>query len=139
MVLEHHPAHAARPPQYKTAFARSKEFLEACGHNVDEFGAAELPARLNLEEVMVLINRQIGEPPPQSIQLLVPPLRRDFKGDSGAADRSLWAIAKSVAGSTHGVQIVYDEQTKQFGLATEKDVFLGYWGSWSQTIAALET
>jgi hypothetical protein len=34
LVLEHHPPSMPRSPQYDVAFARTKEFLEAHGYDV---------------------------------------------------------------------------------------------------------
>lgn len=38
VCLEHYPKSWPRPPKYETAFARTKEFLEACHFKVEIYG-----------------------------------------------------------------------------------------------------
>jgi hypothetical protein len=37
-----------------------------------------------------------------------------------------------------GHKIVFEEQSGQFGLATAQNIFIGFWGSFVQTLQALE-
>jgi hypothetical protein len=136
LVLEHHAMHAPRPPNYDQAFACTKQFLKLRGYKVEAAGGAHLPAPLTEEEAGGFIRGQIHRSLPPSIQLVAPPVRASFRDDHGS-QWNLWLTAELKSGPHRGHKLVFDDQTKQFGVASDANVFLGFWGSFSQTIEAL--
>jgi hypothetical protein len=137
LILEHHGARHTRPSNYDQAFARSKEFLASRGYGVEEFGVASQPPALTEEEAAAVIHGMMLHEPPQSIALITPPCRANFADDAGGSRWSLWVVAELAAGPHRGHKVVFDEVTKQFGVASPSDVFLGFWGSFKQTLEAL--
>jgi hypothetical protein len=137
LVLEHHGIRRPRMPNYGEAFARSKQFLESRGYEVGEFGVAVPPAPLPEEEVSALIHGAIHGLPPSSVRLVVPPRRASFRDDVDGSRWDLWLVALPESGPHRGHKLVFDEQTKQFGVASDTGVFLGFWGSFSQSVEAL--
>ena len=74
---------------------------------------------------------------------LVVPARRDY-ADSFADGQSLslWLVLEEAPEDQSGYKIVFDEGTRQFGLATkhregDRDVFLGFYGTFLETLASM--
>jgi hypothetical protein len=139
LILEHHDGRSPRPLNYDEAFARSKQFLASRGYKVEDFGVAVLPDPLTEKEAAGLIRGQIHQPPPSSISLVYPHRRAKFKDDADNSKWNLWLVGELEVGPHRGHKVVFDERTKQFGVASPDDVFLGFWGSFDQTVEALLT
>ena len=137
LVLEHHGVRQSRLSNYDDAFLRSKQFLQSCGYKVAESGVARLPAPMTFEEAAALIRAETIGPVPSSVRLIDLPIRASFEDDAGDTPWSLWLVAELKAGSHSGHKLVFDEHTRQFGVASPKNVFLGFWGSFRQTLEAL--
>jgi len=137
LFLEHHGVRKARPSNYEEAFSRSKRFLQARGYKVEEEGVARLPVPLTDKEAAALISAQVILPIPAFVSLIDTPVRALFEDDAGAAPWSLWLVAELKSGSHSGHKLVFDEHTRQFGVTSPKGVFLGFWGSFRQTLEAL--
>jgi hypothetical protein len=136
LTLEHHSARKTRTRNYDVAFARTREFLESCGYQVTEAGAACSPEPLTTEEVVALMRTGTVPPPPRAVNF-VPPTWMAFQDDMGGDEWMLWIVAEAQADEHGALRVVLDHQTKQFGLATRQNVFLGFWGSLEQTFNAL--
>ena len=138
LILEHFPLSLARPLRYDFAFAETIRFLETSGHAVRVYGTAILPEALNEEQVEVFVESQLPDPFPLAFRLVVPPRRTEMLSHKGPSWQ-LWLVAEAIDGAHRDSKIVFDEGSKQFGVANESNVFLGFWGSLDQTIAAIGT
>ena len=136
IILEHHAVRGPRPAIYAEAFARSRQFLQSCGHLVEESGVAHLPDPLTEKEVTVLLSAELGDPLPPGMVLLSP-TRASFEDDSGGRCWQLWVVAQLESGRYLGHKIVFDEYTKHFGVVTPANVFAGFWGPFRKTVDAL--
>jgi hypothetical protein len=137
LVLEHHGVRKSRPPNYDVAFLRCVEFLRSKGYGVIESGVARLPEPITADQAAAITKAAITDPVPSSITLREPVTRTVFKDDSGDTPWSLWLVAELAEGPHRGHKLVFDEHTRQFGVASPSGVFLGFWGSFTQTINAL--
>jgi hypothetical protein len=74
---------------------------------------------------------------------LVVPTRRDYTDPIAEGQSlSLWLVLEEVPEDQSGYKIVFDEVTRQFGLATgdterNRDVFLGFYGTFLETLASM--
>lgn len=137
LVLDHHPLRFVRPSNYGDAFARSKSYLQTCGYRVEENGFATLPPPLTDGEVAALVLGEQVSPLPESVRLNRSPTSANFADDAGGMPWRLWVVAELETGPHAGHKVVFDEYSRQFGVASPIDKFLGFWGSFQQTIAAL--
>jgi hypothetical protein len=137
IFLEHHGVRDLRPTNYDEAFSRSKQFLQALGYKVEEDGVAPPSVPLTEKDAAELISALVILPIPAFVSLIDPPVRAIFEDDGDAAPWSLWLVAELKAGPHSGHKLVFDEHTRQFGVASPKSVFLGFWGSFRQTLEAL--
>jgi hypothetical protein len=94
---------------------------------------------MTAEEVFSLIEAEFASVNtlPRPFELLKPPQRGEFISDTDGAVWDLWLILNSPLGMGRGYKIVFDEQSRQFGIATAPSVFVGFWGSFAQTLDAL--
>jgi hypothetical protein len=136
LILEHHSTRKPRPDRYDVAFERSLRFLESCGYRVGTFGAAQPPPPMRATEVSGLIEAELAGENPLIVadaDILKPPRRAVFTDDH-KSDWDLWLIVDSKAEVYRGYKIVFDDQSRQFGLATSQSVFVCFWGSFLQTL-----
>lgn len=69
---------------------------------------------------------------------LVAPTRASFAGEGEGNITDLWLVLEERPETEDGYKIVFDEQTRQFGLATGKrKVFIGFYGTFIQTLEAM--
>ena len=132
-----HGVRDVRPSNYDEAFSRSKQFLQARGYKVEEDGLARLPVPLTEKDAAALISALVILPIPAFVSLIDTPVRAIFEDDAGAAPWSLWLVAELKTGPHSGHKLVFDEHTRHFGVASPKGAFLGFWGSFRQTLEAL--
>jgi hypothetical protein len=140
LVLEHHAAHSLRLPQYDLAFGRCVRFLESCGYRVETFGASHRAVPLSAREVSSLVDAELAgmkQAIPRPVDILTLPQRAIFVSDADKSEWNLWLVLDSRSGAHGGYKIVFDDQSKQFGLATAQNIFVGFWGSFAQTLEAL--
>ena len=137
LILEHFGPRSQRPPNYDIGFRRAKEFLSTKGYSVEECGNAHLPPLPDDDEVLEALRDLVHQPSRPGLSLLIPPHRAIFKDDTDGSDWSLWVVAKSTVGACRGHRLVFDPISKQFGVVSPTDLFLGFWGSFDQTIDAL--
>ena len=95
-------------------------------------------ADLTAAEVAALIERDMPDPFPLSIRLIVPPLEQELLSHKGPAFR-LFLVAEAIDGAHRDSKIVCDPATGHFGVANETNVFLGFWGTLSQTLEAIQS
>lgn len=137
LILEHHATNSRRPANYNEAFDRTREFLTSCGYGVIDAGIARLPEKLTYSEAAQVIDGLIMKAPPPPFTLARPPARGEFLDDMGGSVWELWLVGELTSGPHMGYKMVYDEISKQFGVANPKNVFHGFWGSFQQTLDAL--
>ena len=73
---------------------------------------------------------------------LVKPVRRVYEDSFKAgATVELWLVLEEIPEDGSGYKIVFDEITRQFGLATSsgagRDIFLGFYGNFIETLEAM--
>ena len=72
---------------------------------------------------------------------LIPPVKRMYEDSFKTGEMiELWLVLEEIPADRSGYKIVFDEQTRRFGLATagtERDVFLGYYGSFLNTLEGM--
>jgi hypothetical protein len=141
-TLWHHAPHRRRGPGYDLAFERSKQLLESRGWRVEIGGVARLKPPITAEEVSWSIDSELAgaKPPiPKPVDFLIPPRRVVMVSDNNKSDEwDLWVVLESRPGLHRSHKIVFEEQSGQFGLATAQNIFVGFWGSFVQTLQALE-
>jgi hypothetical protein len=137
--LEHHVPQVQYAPRYRIAFERTKEFLEAGGHQVKVHGdywiSKNLTASGVSEHVRLELSR-IAELPVFSFDVeecLVTPVRAQFKSGTGVWPWILWTVLAVPESST---RVVFDECSIQFGLAQNNN-FEGFNGTFVQTLSDL--
>ena len=66
------------------------------------------------------------------------PERRRFV-DGGHKNRmlDLWLVLEEHPQTHDGYKIVFDESSRQYGLASSGDVFVGYYGTFIETLDAM--
>ena len=89
------------------------------------------------EAVSTLIEQQLPDPFPLSIRLIVPPAEAELLSHKGPAFR-LWLVAEAIDGAHRDSKVVFDDITGQFGVANETNVFLGFCGTFGQTLAVVQ-
>ena len=139
ICLEHFSSQTQRVPRYRLAFERTKEFLESCGYQVEVYGAfapaptttaPDVTARIAAE----LASHELPRDFASDIRArLVTPTRSEFKLRPENTVWDMWLVFQE---PVHGLRIVFDEHSKQFGVA-EQDVFLGFYGTFIQTLDAI--
>ena len=69
---------------------------------------------------------------------LVAPTRASFAGKGEGELSDFWLVLEERPETEDGYKIVFDEQTRQFGLATGKQkMFIGFYGTFLQTLEAM--
>jgi hypothetical protein len=69
---------------------------------------------------------------------LVAPRRVTFAGHGEGDTWDLWLVLEEQPETKTGYKIVFDEETKQFGLATgARNVFIGFYGTFIQTLEGM--
>jgi hypothetical protein len=68
---------------------------------------------------------------------LVTPTRETFAGHPGSDPWDLWLVLEERPETRDGYKIVYDDEVKQFGLATANRVFIGFYGTFIQTLEGM--
>ena len=96
-------------------------------------------------DISLLIACEIGSDwnraNPHGVELrtcLVAPARRRF---IDASDKNqtldLWLVLEEHPQTHDGYKIVFDESSRQYGLASSGDVFIGYYGTFIETLDAM--
>lgn len=69
---------------------------------------------------------------------LVAPHRMTFAGHAEGDTWDLWLVLEEQPETKSGYKVVFDEETKQFGLATgTRNVFIGFYGTFVQTLEGM--
>ncbi len=136
LVLEHFGPREPSPSNYDVGFQRAKAFLRAQGYTVGEYGVAT-PCLPSDDEVLAVLHDALHAPARSELSLIAPPRRAQFKDDTDGFDWSLWIVAELAAGARRGHHLLFDPLSKQFGVASPTNLFLGFWGSFDETVAAL--
>ena len=69
---------------------------------------------------------------------LVVPRRMTFAGHAEGDTWDLWLVLEEQPETRSGYKIVFDEETKQFGLASgTRSVFIGFYGTFIQTLEGM--
>jgi hypothetical protein len=77
-------------------------------------------------------------PHPDLDRCLVAPTRASFAGKGEGNISDFWLVLEEQPETQDGYKIVFDEQTRQFGLATGKrKVFIGFYGTFITTLEAM--
>lgn len=123
----------------RTTMTRSRGQRASCkrGYKVGEDGVASLPLPLTAGEIAALVRAEHVSPFPESVQLNQPPAYANFDDDMGGMPWRLWVVAEMKMAPHAGHKIVFDEHSRRYGVASPINVFLGFWGSFQRTIAAL--
>src|SRR5258706_8070647 len=67
--------------------------------------------------------------------LLNPPIKMILKDSfNDNKEEEFWVVLEEDKENHKGYKIIFDENNKKFGLATENDVFIGYYGTFSYTL-----
>jgi hypothetical protein len=139
LCLEHFTPQSQRVPRYRVAFERAKEYLESCGYQVEIFGAFAPAPSMSASDVTKLIQAELSHhklPETYGSSLagcLSEPRRSEFRLHPENTIWDMWLVFEE---PVHGFRIVFDEHSKQFGVA-KHDVFLGFYGTFLQTLDAL--
>ncbi len=139
LCLEHYLPQNQRVPRYRIAFARAKEYLESCGYSVEVYGALASTLPTNASDITKFIQTDLASHAlPENLGLdvedcLVAPTRSEFRLHTENTTWDMWLVFEE---PIHGLRIVFDEHSKQFGVA-ERDNFLGFYGTFIQTLDAL--
>jgi hypothetical protein len=139
MVLEHLSARKQQVPRYREAFERSKQYLESCGYQVEVFGDFASPVSMQASDVSRLIQSELASQSKIAdfgfdlADCLVKPRRSVFRCFPENTAWELWVVLQE---PRHGLQVVFDEFTKQFGVA-QRDIFDGFYGTFIQTLDAI--
>lgn len=83
----------------------------------------------------------VGISNPHHIDLkkcLVIPAKQVFKDSFNKnKDVSFWLVLEESPDTKDGYKIIYDEETKYFGLVTANNIFIGMYGSFGDTLNAM--
>jgi hypothetical protein len=141
LCLEHYPARKQIAPRYKIAFERTKMFLESHGHQVEIYGDFANSIRVQASDISNLIENEIANlsRPLKSHfnlrQCLISPKRAAFVSQPENDTWDLWIVFEE---QPDKYKIVFDEFSKQFGVASE-NLFLGFEGTFVQTLEAISS
>jgi hypothetical protein len=137
--LDHYGARGQRLPRYGIAFNRAKKFLVSCGYQVEVSGDfASIPS-IDASDITYLIRAELAPINlPENLRSLVDrglttPMLRSFKLHPENTTWNMWLVLEE---PIHGLRIVFDPYSNQFGLA-EMDIFLGFEGTFLQTLNAI--
>jgi hypothetical protein len=137
--LEHHIPQQQYVPRYRTAFERTKEFLQSRGQPVEIHGDYWVPKNLTPSDITERIRLELAQNkglPPLGFVIedqLVSPNYAPFKAEGSHWPWMLWTVLLVPRSS---IQVVFDECSSQFGLV-ENDKFEGFSGNFLQTLADL--
>ncbi|HEX3988382.1 MAG TPA: hypothetical protein VHZ30_03055 [Verrucomicrobiae bacterium] len=142
LCLEHHAVRKQVVPNYATAFERTKAYLESCGYRVESFGVLAEPSNFAAADVTAAIERELlarpvsPKPGFDIRQCLTQPIRLRFVSQPGNDSWDLWLVLEELPATKDGYKIVFDEYSKQFGVA-RGTTFLGFEGTFVQTLEAI--
>ena len=137
--LEHYSPQTQRVPRYQVAFERTKQFLESCGYQVEVAGDFAAPPSTTASDITALIQSELathelpGTFPSDIRSCLLTPTRSEFRLHPENTVWDMWLVFEE---PVHRLRIVFDEHSKQFGVA-ERDVFHGFYGTFIQTLDAI--
>jgi hypothetical protein len=137
--LEHHIPQQQYVPRYRTAFERTKEFLEFRGHQVKIYGDYRVAKNLTPSDVTERIRLELAQSKDfpslgfVADDLLVSPEYAQFSAGGGKLPWMLWSVLKV---PRTAIQIVFDECSDQFGLV-ENGKFAGFNGTLLRTLSDL--
>jgi hypothetical protein len=139
LCLEHWSPQTQRVPRYRVAFERAKQYLESCGYQVEVYGDFAAPLSMQASDVSRLIQAELArQPKPTDFgfdfeSCLIPPTRSEFRCFPETTIWDLWLVLEE---PRHGLRVVFDEHSKQFGVA-QRDIFEGFYGTFTQTLDAI--
>lgn len=139
LALEHYSPQTQQVSRYRLAFERTKQFLESGGYGVEVHGDFAVPQTMTASDVTALIQAELASHmlpdtfPFASRSCLLTPTRSEFRLHHGSAVWDLWLVFEE---PVHKLRIVFDEHSKQFGVA-ERNIFHGFHGSFIQTVDAI--
>ena len=139
LCLEHLSPQNQRVPRYRLAFERAKQYLESCGYHVETYGDFAPPFSMKSSDVSMLIQAELArQTPPVAFgfdldSCLVSPTRAEFRCFPENTTWDLWLVLEE---PRHGLRVVFDEHSKQFGVA-QRDIFDGFYGTFTQTLDAI--
>jgi hypothetical protein len=70
--------------------------------------------------------------------LLMPPLKQVFKDSfQDNKDVKMWLVLEEDPEGKNGYKIIFEEETRKFGLATKNRIFIGFYGDLLTTLACM--
>jgi hypothetical protein len=139
LCLEHWSPQNQRVPRYRLAFERAKQYLESCGYHVETYGDFAPPLSMQASDISRLIQAELAHQTQGADfgfdldRCLVSPTRAEFRCFPENATWDLWLVMEE---PRHGLRVVFDEHSKQFGVA-QRDIFEGFYGTFIQTLDAV--
>jgi hypothetical protein len=142
LVLEHYEPRKQTVPRYAIAFERTKRFLESRGYQVEVYGTLASPNRVAASDIAALIQKELvglSRPLKSHLDLgkcLILPASTTFQSYPGSDSWDLWLVLEERPETKDGYKMVFDEYSKQFGVARGGE-FIGFEGTFIQTLEAI--